>query len=583
MTEEKRIFYLKNLNHPDITVRTEAIRNLGKIDDPHIFKILSSHFSDSHPEIREVLLQVFSAQVSRHNAEIVADTLHSPQLSVRSLAMEILKTMQSEAVFPLRRLTKSTKADIRKISAELLGDIQDDRTSDILAEIVQDDDETVRLAVIEALGKQKDIRAIPNLLALYEQNENHKPAILGALNKIFLHWEKFVLKSDFFDADPWLALAFINAVQENGNASSLNLIIRWLNSNKLSDIKDELLKALEAILTKNTHVMLPNHLFPCILEIQEQYADELPDSIYYTCLSRIPNSDAMKILLESYNPEYRNELLEEALIHNVSYYFSIFSIEYKQIQFEKRIRILEMLLENNVQIYDTQILNLYKKAKNEKEKSILLDLALNSKMPGAKKILLAKLSGKKNSQLDSLLEKLLRFHDESLWNLYLKYVNDHSSLIRNKAVSGLLQYPQKTIDYALNSLNQSTTEIQRFWLGVIFQLPKPYIDKFLSQFLKTLHEDKFELLSHYLTEKKHKSQLPLILSHLKDKPEYLQFFIEILQKNGFELDQLQELDHLSFDELEFFKTLIRDYRINENENSAESENQLPSPQGVEYN
>ena len=65
MDANQQLYYLKQLNHQEVEKRREAILNLSAFDDPNVYKVLSSHFSDGHPVIRNALSQVFLENKNR--------------------------------------------------------------------------------------------------------------------------------------------------------------------------------------------------------------------------------------------------------------------------------------------------------------------------------------------------------------------------------------------------------------------------------------------------------------------------------------------------------------------------------------
>ncbi len=541
MNEESRIHYLKQLNHPETEVRRQAILKLGQTDDSHIFKILSSHFSDGHPAIREALLRIFSANKSRRVAEIVVDTLHSPQLSVQSLAMEILKSMEQEAILPLRRLTKSGNPEIRKIAIELLGDINHSSAAGILLDLLDESDEEVLLAVIEGLGKQKEIRAVPRLLEYYDINEKHKSTILNALTQIFLYWEKNIVRSEILDDDPILAASFINSVQENGNVSSLNLILQWLKNENLGS-REELVKALAAILDKNAYITLPVHLFNDIKLIWQQHFESMPLSSYLICLCRIPSVEALDEILEFYEKNPADKIIQTFLAEYLSRFFSIYLARLSHIESNLHLKILNLLLERKTPISDKQLLDVQEASDNPEEKRLLMRLAVNSNLPEAKQMLLARLSGNSNAEVAETLKYLLKYREEELWPLYFKYLDHKQPELKAVALQGLLQFPEKTLDYILINLKSTKAKSLSFFFNLVMALPPGLADRFFMKWLADGEEDKVKSLGLYIIKNMKTEYLPLIVKNLREYPEQVNLLLSSISKT---IDEFQMADSLN--------------------------------------
>jgi hypothetical protein len=526
MDTNQQLYYLKQLNHQEVEKRREAILNLSAFDDPNVYKVLSSHFSDGHPVIRNALSQVFLENKNRRKAEIVSDALRSPHISAKSLAMEILRNMGSDAVMPLRRLYKSDDADIRKTAVELLGDIDDQSCSQILLEALEDPVQSVRTSVIDGLGKHREIRAVPRLLEYYEKGDVDKSSILKALTKIFLHWEKNIMHPDVFETDPVLASSFINTVQEHGNNSALSLIIHWLERDG-AEIGDELLKAISSILKNNPFTTLPNKLFHTIKKNWEMYREDLPVEVYFNCVSRIPSSDALNLLLNFFEQESKTPEIREALKTHLQLFFSIFLGKYNTLDKKLRSQILSMLIHDNIPIYDSEILNFYHHSRGTQEKMAFLQLAAISQHPEAKTILLAKLSSTDRNKSALILENLLHYGDEKLFDLYLKHLFQSEQNVRNIAFRGVIQYPDKLQDYLHKNWNNLHRSQFSSLFDAMFKLPEKLVIGFLEQWLNTERERKEALLEYYLINRKNYQHLSLIARASQDN---LSFSTKLYQR-----------------------------------------------------
>ncbi len=532
MTENKRIYFLKQLNHPDTEVREKAIRELGRFQDPHIYKILTSYFSDGHPRVREALFQVFTRHKSRQIAEVVADTLHSSQVSVRSLAMEILRVLSREALMPLRRLTKSSNPEVRKIAVELLGDIKHPGSAEILLYMLDDPDENVRLAAIEGLGKQKEIRAVPRLFEMYRSRPENSSVIFSSLSKIFLHWEKFLVQPGMLNTDLISVSLFLNLVQANGNLCALHVLIDWL-SEKKKEMGDEVLRALSAILRENPSVILPAHIFPVIVEIGELYSDRLPRESVWECISRIPCSDALWKLAEHWSQEKTGKFAEPYLLQYLSRFFSVFLHSYFDIARDLRLKIVHLLIEKEIPVYDGYLVALSSRVKNNREKEALLRLAVRNRIPEAKRILLARISARGKNHVAETLSDLLFYPDESLWHLYLKYLHHKKKEVREVAIKGLSQYPQKTFHYVQENFPRATPSEVSLFLSLIFNLPDRYLLRFLQDECK--ETDRCEKVKSFLSQPENRPFLLRLITSYPEVPEMVHRLLQSFSAETMEL------------------------------------------------
>lgn len=539
MSEDKRIYFLKQLNHPDVETRKEAIENLGREEDPHVFKILSGHFSDNHPVIRDTLYRAFLENKNRRIAEIAADTIYSPQLSVRSLAMRILRSMDDEAIFPLRRLTKSSKPEVRKIAVELLGDIGNSQSADTILELIEDPDETVLSAIIEALGKQKEIRAVPRLFEYYETHPKLKPVILNTLSQIFLWWEKNIIRPDIINADPFFRSSFVSVVQENGNVSALNLILHWLEKDA-GEMGDDLLKALKSILQKNIHITLPGRFFKIISETWNNYSEKLQPSTVLDCISRIPTTDAFNLLITQYEKNSQNKIIEQALHDYVKRFFPVFITGYFSLKRKLRLKVMHMLKSRETPIHDSGLLDLYESVKYTDEKKLLLKLAVMSGIPEARKVVLARLSENSTKQPADDLDCLLYYRDEELWHVFKNYITHSDPEVRIKAIKGMVLYPQKTLEYVFRQISTGQKKSQHRAMDLILQAPVNMANQFFNQWLAEPDEEKMDILVEAIRNTGKRDYLNLIADHLRHYRGDALRAVHLLSEAGISVFENQE-------------------------------------------
>ncbi len=510
MTEEKRIHLLKSLNQPDVEKKVEAIAKLSGLADPHIFKILSGYFSEPHPAVREALFNAFTREKDRWVAEIVADTLYSPQISVRSLAMEILREIGPESLLPLRRLMKSPKSELRKIAAELIADIAHPQSGVYLIHLLDDPDPQVVECAIKGLGKVHEISAVPLLYEQAQRNLRLQPMILSSLTKIFLHWENRIIQEEYLATDPIAVFDFLNTVQENGNASSLNLVLQWLK-NHAREMGDELLKALAAIFRRYPQAVIPTHYFRILQKIQEEYADKISLQDYLICLSHLPSSIALKELLTYFKKDPRSYQI--FLYRFVENFPGIYFAQYPEISREINLQILRYLTWKNVRIQEPALLTLYRKIKNREEQDLLLQLATQNQIPEAKNILLENVSLRNRSRLEKYLEGLLYYRDASLWNLYLKFLDHSRQEVRNLALKGVLQYPELTVEYIRTRIDRVSESEKLFLFQLGSLLPQKNWISFLQNWVAKVDENKLLLLQTFLRENNNHEFIPVI-AHL---------------------------------------------------------------------
>ena len=94
--------------------------------------------------------------------------LRSPNVLVRQEAVSALALAADPMAVPhLVVLLDDPAAEVRRLTAKTLGALHDQRATDALTgRLAREAEDRVRLALIEALGKLRDTKAVPDLLRL---------------------------------------------------------------------------------------------------------------------------------------------------------------------------------------------------------------------------------------------------------------------------------------------------------------------------------------------------------------------------------------------------------------------------------
>lgn len=543
MATKESIHYLKQLNHFDTEVRRQAIMELGKTGDAQIYKILVNHFSEGHPAIRETLFQVFTRSGNRQVAEIVADALPSPQISVKSMAMQILDTLEDNALFPLLRLSKSENPELRKIAAELLGKVTDTRANEVLMDMLRDEDEAVLASVISSLGKKKEIAAVPTLLKYFETSHTPRLNVLTALGSIFSYWEKRLGQTWNIRSEPLYMLSFLNRVQKDGNVSALNQVVQLLRSEN-QDFGDEILKALSAILEENRFVILPANLIREIERVHLLHRETISNEVYFTCLSRIPSTEAWQKLLQNYRTNSGKPEIERALTGFIEHFPAVFLLQLPALEINTALSILQLLIRERVSLADDHILQLYQKTKNSRLKMSLLRVAAISQSERAKQILLAELGNRKNRQIALMLRCLEYYRDVSLFPLFEKFLDNNDDAVRREAVSCIVQFPEAAEKLVRQKLFDTGEGLSFTLFRILFRLPLKSAAKIFFEWLREPVPEKIDSLSGYLIEQKDASLLPLIVLPILKQPEAVQRLLLPVNRAGLSFTFSEEMNQL---------------------------------------
>lgn len=177
---------LAALGDPDPRTNEALIHALAGKAEPLIIGGLVAILRENHPARRNASLSALIEIGSRQPASLVSALAHSTP-EVRLHIAEVLGDLRNpESVTALMdRLSDDTEfPNVRHAAAQALGKIGDRAATPALIQAAEQGDFWVRYAAVEALGKIGDERAVTPLLALMQQDAWTRPAIVQALGNI---------------------------------------------------------------------------------------------------------------------------------------------------------------------------------------------------------------------------------------------------------------------------------------------------------------------------------------------------------------------------------------------------------------
>jgi HEAT repeat protein len=181
---------LNEVSHEHPRARHNAVHALGKIGDAQAVPNLMAATQDADAAVR--LKSVYSlGQISDTRAiESLILRLDDPVQNVQWTAREVLESFGERALPGLIRALNTESAQVRELSASLLGDIADNSAVDPLIAAADTDDWHVKVAVVEALGTIGDGRALPLVERLTGDADSRVRAIANAVLKTLSRAQK---------------------------------------------------------------------------------------------------------------------------------------------------------------------------------------------------------------------------------------------------------------------------------------------------------------------------------------------------------------------------------------------------------
>ncbi|RMG67375.1 MAG: HEAT repeat domain-containing protein [Calditrichaeota bacterium] len=520
------------LNHTDVEERRRAILKLGEKEDPQVLKILAGFFFDPHPAIRDAIFQVFTSRPSRQRAEIAADTLLAPQLSVRSLAIDILRQLGEEAVWPLKRLAKSTQPDVRKIVAEILGGIPHPMAREVLLQLMKDEEENVVFAAIESLGNLYEVRALPEAVQRLQSGENLRAAVIDALLKIFSYWEqRLVPEIDSRQSFDFGHLAFLLGIQKCGNAFALDVILALIANSPELPIQIEAVKGLASILKNNPNIHLNPDLFPTIQRLYQLNSGALPRRELLTVLSRIPSTESLQLLLvEMERAGHRGEAAV-SFFQFCRNYLGLFLQHFLSLSPPIRQKVLKDLESRGLGYEGKALFALLEQVTLLEEKLALFRLAARAK---SERFLphLEKAYYDANISREAFYALAFQMQHPRLINYYIEGLFHKKQNIAHTCRRILVQFGQRSLTAMLDYCTSAPASRWEKVAWAVGAFPLEQALFFWKQFFQSGLLQRRRFARRLIQQNPHWEHTVLILLALQDRPEDLEYLQEFMRRKN---------------------------------------------------
>lgn len=146
--------FAEAINDTDVAVRRQIVKSLSKMgSDPNTTSILLQALTDPDKDIRVQAIRALSE--CRDDAVIqgLVDRLADPEYDVRREVSAALRSIGKHASRYVSTCLKNENPLVRKLAAEILGDLQDPGAAPTLISSFEDSDSDVRNAALDAVVK----------------------------------------------------------------------------------------------------------------------------------------------------------------------------------------------------------------------------------------------------------------------------------------------------------------------------------------------------------------------------------------------------------------------------------------------
>ncbi|NUN69444.1 MAG: HEAT repeat domain-containing protein [Bacteroidetes bacterium] len=307
------------LSDPDADERRRSADALSQSHSAIVSSVLVLALQDNDKGVRDSAARSLLDMKSKSAAFAVAEYLVDSSFITRNLASNLLLQFGELSVEPLMHYAVHENQDVRKLAIDTLGLIGDPRALPVLCSLVNDPDDNVVLAVVEAFGNIKDPSVIPHLAMIFSTYAYSRVVVVEAMGKIgdaaaghFLVSQLNGMAAPEGD-DLLVNFAIVEALATTGSPAILDTVIR-LCGNSSGKMRNIYLYALVCIAERYEMMLMEfDHL-------RGPFIDALQDDDI-----RIVTA-ATKALLSMMTPETeaavlhllgRNESLDQLILNNL--------------------------------------------------------------------------------------------------------------------------------------------------------------------------------------------------------------------------------------------------------------------------
>ncbi len=243
---------IERLQTPDPSEKRMALESLYEnCCDDRVLESAAYLLTDPDRGVREAASHVLILCSSEKAASLAAVHISSRNIAVRNLAGDALVRMGESAIPALLPYVDSADKDVRKFAVDLIAQLP--ATPASVAKIavhLNDPDQNVVCASIDALGAMHAEQHLPKILRLFDKAEYARPNVVNAAAK----FEKGVSFQFFVkalsDEDPVVQLASAEALSSRKDKELLNILLAKMTS--VSDLAKPVILHSIVILMEST-------------------------------------------------------------------------------------------------------------------------------------------------------------------------------------------------------------------------------------------------------------------------------------------------------------------------------------------
>ncbi len=219
--------FLARIEHADVFERLDALDALCmEADERTLAQAASRLLADPDPGVREEAARLLRALATEEAAALTAPYIASDDIIVRNLAGEVLVEIGAPAVQALVPSLDHAHRDVRKFAIDVLAQLPAHELAGRIAECLDDEEDNVALAAVDALGDLRAIEYHDALRALYNRKPLARPSIVAALGAFGSEVDLDFLEHALADEDPVVQYTAAEALAQQHATEVMELLLR---------------------------------------------------------------------------------------------------------------------------------------------------------------------------------------------------------------------------------------------------------------------------------------------------------------------------------------------------------------------
>ncbi len=248
MAEQSIQDFINQLKSPDPEERRIAAENLAHLTpQPEIISALALCLHDENKGVRDAVAFSLAMYKSPETAKAIVLAITDSNVAVRNLAGELLVQFGENALGAVYPYLKVEDVDARKFAVDVLGLIENPLSVEPLIELLQDTNDNVRYAAVEALGNIRDERAVAHLISLFNRDELLRAPIAESLGKIGGEIAGGFLLNSLTRNDTLVQFAIVEALGNLGTQQALYPLMQEIGQ-YTGEMRRVILRAIEGII-----------------------------------------------------------------------------------------------------------------------------------------------------------------------------------------------------------------------------------------------------------------------------------------------------------------------------------------------